>query len=257
MKTSNKLLLIVLAIILSGMFYSLYRVKSFVGTALSENGIIADNVELTGEISEVGYDLDEFEIVEVNGAIEAKLKRGDKEKIVLRGDTALFRYVDVKVKNDKLEVSLTKIKGKKVKLEADIFMPKTALEKVVVNAGGQLSSNEIIKVSDIEVEANAGGFVDLELNCENVECMSNAGAQVTLTGVTERLEGSANAGAFIKAKKLKAERVSASANAGGQMFVSASEKLDASCVAGGIIVYSGDPKKVSKNTMLGGVLTKN
>lgn len=255
MKTSNKLLLIAFGIVLSGILYTVYEVKMAFDTALSESRVVNDDIKLTGNVSEVSYEIDEIEELAVSGSVKAKIIKSDVDKIVLKGDSVLFKYVEIKADNDRLSVVLTKIRGHKVSVDADIFISHLQLDEIVASDGAQLSAVDVLENSDLDIEANAGAFVNLDVRCKVIKCSSNAGAQVMINGVTDRLEGSANAGAFIKANGLNAKSVKASANAGGQIYVFVTERLDASSNAGGIITYSGQPAKVNKSTMVGGIVT--
>ena len=256
MKRSNKMLIIALALIVSGVFFMVYKVKTAVNSALSESGVVVDNPGISGVQAEKRYEIGAFERLVVNGSVVVKMIKSDTDKVVLRGDSMLLNFVEIEQRDQKLAVGLTKIKGRKIKVEVDIYTTNMQLTKISVNAGARLTSDETISSSDLDIDVNAGARIGLHVNCTSVACSSNAGAQASLTGSTTKFLGSANAGATIKAKNLKAKKVEASANAGAHVTVYASEVLEASCLAGGHVTYFGNPVKVDKSTLAGGRLQK-
>lgn len=256
MKTSNKLLLIAFILIISGAFFVIYKVKTFINFYTSEEVVHAKDLELSGEVIEKTYKLQSFNNIRLDGGIKANLFKGEQNELILRGDPTLVNFVEVEEHGDKLVVKLTSVKGKNIRVNADIYTTSLEIDDINVNAGASLKSEEIFEVEEMDIDANAGAQISLSLFCEKVKCSNNAGGIANLQGTTKELSVNANAGGIINAQDLEAEKVDASANAGGIITVYASEKIDASCVAGGIISYAGNPEKVSKTTVAGGILKK-
>ncbi len=256
MKTSNKLLIIAFILILSGAFFVIYKVKTFINIYTNEEVVYAKDLDLSGEVIEKTYQLQSFNNIRLDGGIKANLFKGDKNEMILHGDSTLIHYVEIEEHDGKLVVKLTSVKGKNIKVYADIYSTSLEIDDLNINAGASLNSEESIEVEDMDIDVNAGAHLNVILHCDKVNISCNAGAQAYLNGTTKDLSASANAGAFIKAKDLKAQKVNASANAGGHVTVYASEKIDASCVAGGNVSYAGNPEKVSKSTVAGGTLSK-
>jgi len=89
---------------------------------------------------------------------------------------------------------------------------------------------------------------------EKVDLRSVTGGIVTLSGTANELEATLGTGGILDAKNLRASAVEVSINAGGEASVFASEMVDAAVKAGGDIVIYGNPKKVNKETTLGGTI---
>lgn len=247
MKTSNKLLIIAFGLILAGTVFIILKVKQFMNF---------DRVELSGVNTEQIYDITDFNRLDVEGAVHLKLVQGNSNRLTLNVDTALLRHLEVNQPDDKLEIKLNSMRGKRYRVDGKLEVESINIEELNVNAGASFNMEDTLKVEDLEININAGGNAELGVLGRRVDCHVNAGGHVKLSGKTNKLNTSAVAGGNINARNLIAKDVSAETVAGGFISVYASESLDAKCSAGGQISYSGDPDKISKNTNSGGGISK-
>jgi hypothetical protein len=247
MKTSNKLLIIALAFILAGTVFIIIKVKQFMNF---------DKVDLSGTTTDQVHNISDFNRLDIEGAVHLEFFKGTSNKLTLTADTALLKYIVINQTNDKLEIKLNSIRGKRYKVEGLLEVENINIEELNVNAGASFKTEDTLKISDLDLNVNAGGNAKLIILGDEVDCDVNAGGFVKLLGEVNEFSSSAVAGGNINASNLISKDVKAETVAGGFISVHASESLDASCSAGGQISYSGNPNKVSKSTNSGGGISK-
>lgn len=255
MKTSNKLLLAAFALILAGTIVIMIKVKSFVSETISVHN--NEKIELSGEIEEKNIEINHFTRLKVEGAVSVELVKGNSNSLVVKADTAILKHVKIDQNENKLTIKLVNMKNKRIRANIKLTTSDMNIEKISANAGAKLNVTDTISAENIDIDVNAGGHGNFPVSCESIQCSANAGGFATLSGKADKFRGSANAGGHVKANSLYVKKADANAVAGGHIFISVSEELNADCTAGGVVKYSGNPTNKNVNTSAGGRVVKD
>ena len=123
----------------------------------------------------------------------------------------------------------------------------TAFDIIDVNEGAYVGSNELISQFEVELKAQEGGLIKLNLETKETTIKS-------VTGGIIELEGNTNigTGGVLKAENLESVNAKVAIRAGGEAYMNATELLDIKIRAGGDVFIYGNPKEVKENTALGG-----
>ncbi|MEO1052610.1 MAG: head GIN domain-containing protein [Bacteroidota bacterium] len=200
--------------------------------------------------------LPSFYAISAFGPFEVELIKGDANAVILSGGEWDHDRVITEVRGNILKI---KVENKALWNDTDHKRPvkvyltyKESLEWVKSSAGALVYTKEVIKTDDIELEATAGGEMDLRLEVENLKMKVTSGAIVELEGLAKYQTVTVNTGGEIYGYNLKSKYADVRANTGGVVDVTAIKELDAFAGLGGVINYRGNPERYDIDTSLGG-----
>ncbi len=199
---------------------------------------------------EVTQDLYKFSEVKAYDGITVKLIRSDVNKAVITGD-------------DKSEVKFVNKSGTlKIRMELGNFLDghnTTVMlyhtENLVVldvNEKAKIISDDQLRSVSLELRAQEGGELKLQVEADKVNVKSTTGGIVSLSGIAKIQDVSVNTGGTVNNKGLKTEQTDVSVNAGGTANINASDIVEATVRAGGTINIYGNPKEVKETKFVGG-----
>ena len=199
--------------------------------------------------SQTKRELGSFTKVTAFDKIEVHLVPSNVNKIELSGTNS--DQVELVNKDEELKVRMPlgkMLKGDEV--VATVYFKK--IDAVEANEGSYIRSDETLKASLFDIIAKEGGKIIIPVNASKIAVKVSSGANVELSGATQNIDVVATAGGVLEAVKCEAEQATVTVNAGGQIFITAHELVDAKARAGGNIVIHGSPKQVNQKTVLGG-----
>ena len=194
--------------------------------------------------------LGDFSEVKTYRGLQVELIKSDSPKLIIEGNKA--SSVTVKNNNGVLKLSL-KIENTFSSDEVMVYVHYTNPITVIdANEGSNIYSDETLLQDRVEVRAQEGARIKLELDVKNVEVVASTGGYINLSGKAESPAARANTGGILKAARLKTEHTKINAATGGNAEVYASKSIDANASTAGIIDIEGDPEQVSRNESTGG-----
>lgn len=204
----------------------------------------------TSAQNEVTHELNKFSEVKAYDGITVKLIRSDVNKAVITGD-------------DKSEVKFVNKSGLlKIRMELDNFLDghnttvmlyhTETLVLLDVNEKAKIVSDDVIRSVSLEMRAQEGGELKLQVEAEKVYIKATTGGIISMSGMSKVQDVSVNTGGVVKNESLKTEQTDVSVNAGGTANVNATDIVDATVRAGGTINIYGNPKEVKETKFVGG-----
>lgn len=194
--------------------------------------------------------LGDFTEVKTYRGLQVELIKSDSPKLIIEGNKA--SSVTVKNSNGVLKLSL-KIENTFSSDEVMVYLHYSEPIAVVDgNEGSNIFSDEVFDQERIEVRAQEGARIKLELDAKNVEVVTSTGGYINLSGTAESQDVRTNTGGIYKGGRLKTENTKVNAATGGNAVVYASKSIDAKASTAGIIDIDGDPEQVSRNESTGG-----
>jgi hypothetical protein len=177
------------------------------------------------------------------------------------------QQVTVEADEDDLDDLVTKVEGGILKIymkdrswldfdwkhnDRKVYVTFKTLDWLQASAGSDVTSQSVLNLEDLEVDASSGSDVKLELNASRVKAQSSSGSDIHLKGKANSLEARASSGSDINAGELQTKKCNANASSGSDIRVHVSEQLDANASSGGDISYSGNPAHKDINESSGG-----
>jgi hypothetical protein len=136
--------------------------------------------------------------------------------------------------------------------EKKVMITVDELTRVKSTSGSNIYSQNRIKAEDIELSANAGANITMEFDAEHLKAACSSGANIILSGIAKESELKSTSGANLKGEALKSDRCKMRASAGGNVYATVVEQLDAEASSGGNVTYYGDPRATDINSSSGG-----
>jgi hypothetical protein len=125
------------------------------------------------------------------------------------------------------------------------------IDAMELEAGARITSRESFKSKNLEINANMGAELDLDILAKNVYIRSSMGAIVDLTGRAENLEIKASMGSELRLSRLETKVSLVKATMGANVVVNASDELDVSAGFGAVVNYTGGPAVRYTNSSMG------
>ena len=194
--------------------------------------------------------LGDFSELKTYRGLQIELIESDSPKIVIEGNKA--SSVTVKNVNGLLKISM-KIEGTFSSDEVMTYLYYSdPISLIDANEGSNIYSDNAIKQDKVEVRAQEGARIKLDLDVQKVEVVTATGGYINLSGSAESQEVRANTGGIYKGADLKTKETTISAATGGNAEIYATNSVDAKASTAGIIDIKGDPEKVTKKESTGG-----
>jgi len=200
----------------------------------------------------VEKDLGEFSQLKTFDGLSVELVKSDKNKVVISG----VHRDDVEVvnKNGLLKVRFNMPKASTL-YETKIVLFYKELNLIDANEGSFIFSDEIIKAIDIEIKAQEGAIIRLEVDAQRVNSRVVSGSIITLSGKASNQDVIVNSGGIYKAQECITEQTKVTVSAGGSAKIHATKIAKAKVKAGGNITIYGNPKLADTKKVLGGSIT--
>lgn len=242
MKTSNKILLGALALIL----LIITTVLILFSRAMNSND--SYNVELSGKKVEEQREIGSFNKLKVEGNIQVYYTQGAAGKLLIKADSSLMADFRSEVSDNELHL-YSKRRGRN-RSKIEVFITADSINKVTANAGGIFKTVQTIKVNQFSSIGNAGGILNVDGAFFNLNMEMNAGAIGDFSGSCENIRVDSNAGAIVNAEKMIAKNGSVSSNAGAITNIYVTGELSVFASTGSIVKCQGNPtmKQVEVST---------
>ena len=199
--------------------------------------------------SEITKTIGEFSELKVYDLIEVELIKSDKNEAIISGKNR--KDVVIVNKNGKLKIRMNleeSFDGDNTKVK----LYYTNIDIIDANEGAKIMSKDKIKQYEIELRAQEGGTINLDLKVTTTTIKSVTGGIIQTTGKSKNQDISISTGGVYKGKDLKTETTEIAVRAGGEADVYATDLLDIKIRAGGDVFVYGNPKEVNKSKALGG-----
>ena len=198
----------------------------------------------------VTKNLGDFNTLKVYRGLHIQLIKSDTSKIVIEGEKS--EEVVVKNVNGILKISMTVLETFSAdKVLVNLYF-SNEIDILNVNEGSIISSEEVFEQNKMELKAEEGGEINLELNTFYLDVKTVTGGIITLKGFSKNQNIKAYTGGIYEGKKLKTEYTNVTASTGGIATVNASNLVDAKSNLGAAITIKGEPLEIKKKESLGG-----
>ncbi|MEM7483726.1 MAG: head GIN domain-containing protein [Bacteroidota bacterium] len=197
----------------------------------------------------IDTEVGDFNEIKVFDLIEVNLIQSDDNRIVIKG-----RNVDdIKWMNKKGVLKLRMQLDKKFMGEDTLIeVYYTDLNIIDGNEGAEITCNEMVKKSKIELRAQEGAKIHIGMDVDYADIRAVTGGIVEASGLAKSQTVVLNTGGIFEGRELRTSNTDIKISAGGEAEVFASEQIDIKVKAGGDVNVYGNPKKVYKNTFVGG-----
>jgi hypothetical protein len=194
----------------------------------------------------------DFSDLKTFDGLSVKLIKSDENKTVITG-----KYADDVMlvnKNGLLKIRLRTPRSFNG-YDTYVSLYYKTLHLIDANEGSYVFSEEKINAVDLEIKAQEGSEIELDIKSKRLNVRSVSGSEVRIKGSVENQDVVVNSGGVYKAKDCETSQTKVSVSAGGSAKVYASDVAKATVKAGGTIRIYGNPKLADTKEVLGGNIT--
>ena len=199
-------------------------------------------------------DLDDFDEIKIFDQLNVTLVPSDENKIVITG--ANQGNVETVNRNGllKIRIYLTEIFQDNKDIKVTLYFKK--LQSIDVNEGSIVYCDAIIDQISMDLSAQEGARIEVELDVEKTSVEAFSGGIINLSGKSANQHVSIHTGGVLEAKDLVTSQTTITISAGGNAEINATTFVDAKVNAGGTIHIYGKPKQIKQQELAGGKITE-
>jgi hypothetical protein len=201
--------------------------------------------------------LNSFRGIKVSQAIDAYLKKGDKEsaRVEITGGTTAD--VITEVEGSSLRIKMRDNRNSWNKVKVKVYVTYVTLEKISASSASSVFSEGVIKTDHFDIATSSAASVEVSLEANSVMVDTSSAGEVVLEGRSPKLEVEASSAGDVDAYKLECETVVAKVSSGAEAKLSVSKDLEANASSGGDIRYRGNPSRTNTHSSSGGSVKKS
>lgn len=136
-----------------------------------------------GNIAQRTLHLQPFSKLKANGDFKVYITQGPTQQVEVKGEPNILDQVNTRVFNGKWKITYDDCVRRSKPVEVHITMPE--IERLAVNGSGSIYGENKFTVTDLPVEVNGSGEIDLELDAAKVMTRVTGSGEVRLSGSTE------------------------------------------------------------------------
>ncbi|NMH89355.1 head GIN domain-containing protein [Flavivirga algicola] len=191
----------------------------------------------------------EFTHLKVYDLLDVELIKSKENRIIISGKNT--EDVLVNNKNGTLKIKM-KLGEAFDGNETKIKLHYTTVDVIDVNEGAKVVSDDTIKQFEIDLNAQEGGKIKLDLDVNYANIRSVTGSNIEASGKAKHQDISIYTGGVYQGEDLKTEFTDVSIRIAGEAHVHAKTLVNAKIRAGGDIFIYGKPERVDESRVLGG-----
>lgn len=243
MKTSNKLLLGALLVILSGLTISIFIMNS----TLRKNLIVGK-----GEITSKTISVEDYTNINIAGNYQITYMQDDNYTVIIKAEENIINNINIIAEDGTLKASSDYMIASE---NISLYITSPKIENIVLTAGSSFTS-DFIKSEELKINANGGVTLSMKGDFEKLNLFMNSGSNINIEGNCEILTVLANAGSILRAKNLESSDVNLTASSGSTLEVTAINTLNVESTSGSSVYYYGNPELKNIITGSGGTFQR-
>lgn len=203
--------------------------------------------------SQTTIELENFDKLKVFDQLNVTLISSEENKVIITGKNQ--SKVEVVNKNGvlKIRMTITKILSG---ADTKVVLHFKNIQSIDANEGSIVSGSDIFKQTAMELSAQEGAMIDVELDVDTTTAKLYSGGIINLLGKATIQKAIINSGGMLNAKNLETSQTTVSVSAGGSAEVNANTLVNAKVKAGGAIRIFGKPKQINQEILAGGTIVE-
>lgn len=243
--------------------YSIISTKIFVAvfasllfSACNANLNLGDGIDGNGNVTTKTRNVENnFSKIDVSRGLNVTIEQATTYFVEVEADENLQDHITTRVENGTLFITsdenIDEAKAKNIRVK----LP--TLTAVKSTSGSSISSNGILKGTEISIETTSGSETKLTLEFDKISCEASSGSSLTINGKALRLKTDSSSGSSIEANGLLSNDVESESTSGSSTNVHPLVSLRAKASSGSSIDYNSSPKTVTKEESSGGSVSKD
>ncbi len=198
-----------------------------------------------GNVVKEDRKIESFSRIICRNSINLYLTQGEEEKITIEADDNLMELIITEVKDQSLEIYLTKTVKEAKKLNVYVTFKTISM---LQNSGATTThSQNKIKADNFQLNTSGASDVKLDLEVNNLVCDISGASVVKLKGSANLMNVEVSGASDFSAGELVAQTCNVSASGASNAFVTAIKAIEMDESGVSNISYSGTASNTKKN----------
>ena len=220
-------------------------------SCLDELFIEGNGIPRTESRDEEGFDK-----VASSGDFKVNIVPGNYYSVEITAESNLLPYISTQVDGHKLKIGTTGIHSLRQNLPIEVNITTPALKGVSLSGSGLIQTGSIAG-SDFDFNVSGSGDIVSTISCDNVSANISGSGSVTIDGEAENTSFVISGSGKIKTYNLVHDQCIATISGSGDMYVNASQSIEARISGSGKVYYVNHPAIYTSISGSGGVVNKN
>lgn len=210
-----------------------------------------------GNIVKEDRSVDDFNGVEVHGALDVYVSQGDQKAVRIEGDENLMKFIVTETHGNRLEVRTKQGYNLHPSKKMKIYVTSPQFTHLDVSgACNIIGENKISSNDKLELEVSGAGDIRMEADAPDLSASISGSGKVDLKGRTQNFELDLSGAGKATCFDLMAENTKVEISGAGSAEVFASVKLDAQVTGAGKVRYRGNATNVQQQISGAGSVKK-
>jgi hypothetical protein len=180
-----------------------------------------------------------FDAIEAGGAFRIFLTQGGQQKVVVEAEENYIEDIETSVKGGTLSISTKRnLKDPGV---MNIYITFERLKKIDISGACQVTSENRMKLNDLEVECSGAAKITLTLSAGHIDLDCSGAGQVELLGATTSMNLELSGAASIDAAELETINLVTDISGASRATVHVTGEMSAEVSGAGNLKYLGNP----------------
>lgn len=202
----------------------------------------SNGIKGSGNVIEQNRNLAGFTEIKVSNGVDVIISQGNQDQVIVKADDNLAEKITSKIEGDALVigvVSNTSIRNAKA---FKVLVTVKDLKNLMASGGSDVFSEGTLSFDALNIKANGGSDVKMDLNVKDLNCEIHGGSDAKLEGNTKYLIVEASGGSDFTGKGLKTENCKLRVSGGSDASIHVTGELSMEARGASDIHYTGNPK---------------
>jgi hypothetical protein len=202
-----------------------------------------ERVSGNGRISSKAHDADNFNRVDVSGAVVVHVRQQSTPSVKIETDENLLEYVEVFTSGNTLTIRSKKGYNLDPSKEIIAYVSAPEFRSIEVSGACDVISDGLIKSNEpLSVDVSGSGAVRMEVSVPEMNTSLSGASTLDLKGEASKFRAEVSGSGDIRCLDLKTEETTLDLSGASTVDVSASKKLNVDASGASTVRYRGQPK---------------
>ena len=211
-----------------------------------------NRIQGEGDVVKKTIDVDDFDGFTLAISGDVYLRQGSKTEMTIKAQENIIDNIELKMEGSHLKITYDRPVWRSKGI--DIYITVPTLKRIGVSGSGDVSADEkFTNLKDLQIAVSGSGNITFECDAEDVESRVSGSGNVSIKGsgksFSSRISGSGN----VKAGDFEVADANISISGSGNVYVFATETLEARVSGSGDVRYKGQPRLNAKTSGSGDI----
>lgn len=218
------------------LFFYLAFATLFATTGCIDDFIIRGNgIEATE-----GRIVGEFTKLKSSGSFDVHITKGDEYEVVVNAESNIIPHIETYVRGNTLEIDIRGLHNVNNRLPMEVFVTTPFIESIKQSGSGIITT-DYFTAENFEIYISGSGKISTAINANNVSAGISGSGVLDISGEASMANYSISGSGKIKSDNLVMNDCYAKISGSGDMYIYASDFIEARISGSGNIYYYGNP----------------